>query len=103
MCFTDVANEPPSEAGFCDPHVNPLPATYRLLEGSYLTETDEAVMTRGEPQTFRHSMTFTLSEPGELVLTPHLFVEPEVSVPAVSVSGEPARVSFFEAEAVSGF
>lgn len=68
-CFMRGSGAKVSQGGFCDDEL-PLPSWIRLIDGaSYVRDFGEFVLQPGEVRKLRHTFHFTVTEPGEVVIT----------------------------------
>lgn len=68
-CFIRTSDAEESEGGFCDEET-PLPSWIQLTEGtSYVKDFGELVVRTGQARKLRHTFRFTVTEPGEVLIT----------------------------------
>lgn len=68
-CFIRGAGAEVSQGGFCDEEL-PLPSWIRLIEDtSYVKDYGKLVVKPGQARKLRHTFRFTVTEPGEVLIT----------------------------------
>lgn len=93
-CFIRGAGGEESQGGFCDEEL-PLPSWVQLGEDtSYVKDYGEMVLRPGQARKLRHTFRFTMTQPGEVLITSTYRILETGSPNSYLVPGNLARVVF---------